>query len=113
LVDVDQINSNVSDRERNKGADSFMLEEEMAKINIMSGTQSLIPLPSSENKLDKSNMENEHERARYSNSVLSSGKQEKRNEMNSPDVSKISTIKGNSTHNGMNFNITNPITPMN
>jgi len=36
LIDVDQINSSTSiDKERNKGTDSFTLEEEMAKFNIM------------------------------------------------------------------------------
>ena len=43
----------------------------MAKINIMQGTQSLIPLPSSESKLDKVGMGNDDNRAHYSNSVLS------------------------------------------
>ena len=34
-------------------------------------------------------------------------------DMNSPNVSKISVIKGQSTHNGMNMSLANPITPIN
>jgi len=33
--------------------------------------------------------------------------------MNSPNVSKISMIKGQSTLNGMNMSLNNPITPIN
>jgi len=48
---------------------------------------------------------------------LSSSKKEQINDiiddMNSPNVSKISMIKGQSTLNGMNMSLNNPITPIN
>jgi hypothetical protein len=33
-----------------------MLQEEMSKINMLQGTQSLMPLPSEENKLDNNDI---------------------------------------------------------